>query len=544
MSQKKPTFAKSPIHNPLDDLSMDFSSLKINNNSEADDFAKTMWEKVRPHLEQGNFSEVAKMLLHILAMYPDHVPTLNALASVQVNLARYDLSVPLYRQLVRLNPTQKDLYSNMGYALVELDEYDEGLLCLKRAIKETDAAFAHYALGNAYSRLGKEELSAKHLKIAHDKEPNNILFLERSLASGSKIKSEDDPLVRRLLDMSLNIDMIARENQSRVYSSLCTAYNSLGMYEKAFDYAIKAAKAKQFELRVVRHAPPPTTKSVKNFFTKELLEELAPKGHKSDQMVFILGMPRSGTTLLEQILDAHPECCGMGEEDSLIHGAFDYAYIDPPEGTTAPFPFRSNIDRGEYVHPISLGEKHCEYLDKKGITAKRVINKAIGNVLLAGYFHLIFPNAKFIHIKRNAMDSCVSTFQMNFRGFAQQYSYNLKELAQQYRDIENLVDYWKEVMPEGKILSINYEDIVDDLEGSARKAINHIGLEWDKNCLNFYKNKGVVRTASLEQVRKPIYKNSIGKWKRYGRKTLPLIKALGDKAPAEAVEYMKEIKGR
>lgn len=544
MSSKKTKFAPSPIYNPLDQISNDPTNITLNTPSDSEKHAQALMAKAQPLVQAGNLHGAADIGFEILKLYPDYVPALIMMAQIQLNLARYDLALPCFRAIESLKPDHPKLYSHMGYAMVELDLYEEGIPCLEKAIEINNDPFAHYALGNAYARLGKKDLSQKHLKIAHEEEPDDILFLERYLADGSCIKSEDDPLIQKLLEMASNIKTIPRDKQSRVYSCLNTVYNKLGQYEKAFDFAIKAGKAKQFELRVILHAPPPTMQSVEAFFTKDLLEKLAPEGHPSDQMVFVLGMPRSGTTLLEQILEAHPDCYGMGEEESLIRGTFDYAYIDTPEGCDTPFPLRAQANEGVYVPPYALGEKHCEYLQQKDITAKRVINKAIGNILMAGYFHLVFPNAKFIHIKRNAMDSCVSCFQTNFRGFSQPYSYNLKTLGQYYHDYEGLMAHWNESFPANTILNINYEDIVEDIESTARKVVSHIGLEWDDRCLNFYKNKSVVRTASLDQVRKPIYKSAMGKWKRYGEKTLPLIKALGDSAPPEAIAYMNEIKGR
>ena len=158
---------------------------------------------------------------------------------------------------------------------------------------------------------------------------------------------------------------------------------------------------------------------------------------------------------------------------------------------------------------------------------------------LVGYIRVAFPNAKFIHIKRDAVDSCISMFTQHFANNQQLFTYDFEDLADRYKHYVDIMKHWNKLFP-NHILNVKYEDLVEDTEGMTKKILDFIDMPWDENCLEFYNNKKAVKTASVTQVRQPIYKQSVARWKRYGPAIKPLIEALGDCASEEAQKYLKE----
>jgi hypothetical protein len=167
-------------------------------------------------------------------------------------------------------------------------------------------------------------------------------------------------------------------------------------------------------------------------------------------------------------------------------------------------------------------------------TALRVTDKLLTNFFFIGLIHLLFPNAKIIHTRRNPVDTCLSAFTKLFKD-DMPHSYDFAELGRYYRRYEDLMAYWEEILPPGVMMTVDYETVIEDLEGTARALVDHVGLKWNKACLDFHKSSRTVKTASVAQVRKPIYKTSVDRWRRYGEGLAPLLEALDyprDKKPA------------
>ena len=261
---------------------------------------------------------------------------------------------------------------------------------------------------------------------------------------------------------------------------------------------------------------------------------LAPQpGCASEVPVFILGMPRSGTSLLEQILSSHPDIYGAGELKILgsvldnIQYGHNRINLNEPE---AFFAYEENASwerRGQrYVDRIQrLADK--PYL--------RIVDKMPGNFTMVGMIAAILPKAKIIHSQRHPVETCLSCYRIHFAE-GQLWSYNLRELGRYYKRYWNLMKHWRQEFPD-VMLEVRYEDNVADVEGQARKIIDYLGLDWDENCLNFYNTDRPVKTASASQVRKPIYTTSTNRWRKYEKYLGPLLEELGDIVP----EYEAEI---
>jgi hypothetical protein len=255
--------------------------------------------------------------------------------------------------------------------------------------------------------------------------------------------------------------------------------------------------------------------------TSEFLARRYGCGDPSAVPIFVVGMPRSGSTLVEQILASHGGVHGAGEVKD-----FDLAVADL--GAAAG----SALHRPEIVSQMSgeefrrLGTNYLQRIQAAAPSAGRIVNKMTENFRFAGLIALALPNARIIHVRRDPVDTCVSCFSTLFVENLP-YSYDLAELGRYYRAYEALMNFWRDVLPQGVMIDVQYEDMVADIEGQGRRILDHCGLEWDPRCLDFHRNQRAVRTASVAQVRLPLYNSSVGRWRRYEAFLEPLLASLG-----------------
>jgi hypothetical protein len=260
---------------------------------------------------------------------------------------------------------------------------------------------------------------------------------------------------------------------------------------------------------------------LRSVFDRGLFEAHLGGGSRSSLPVFVIGMPRSGTTLIEQILASHPAVHGAGELsefDRLAKQICDARgeAFRLPEGARA-------LEPGDLLR---LGESYAAGLQRLAPGAERVTDKMPANFLYAGLIHLALPHARIIHVLREPRDTCLSCYSKLFTE-EQNFTYDLGELGRYYRRYTKLMTHWRDVLPDGRMLEIRYEDVIADLEGSARQLIEHCGLDWDPRCIAFHKSQRPVRTASAAQVRRPIYRTSLGRWRAYEPHLAPLLTELG-----------------
>ena len=231
--------------------------------------------------------------------------------------------------------------------------------------------------------------------------------------------------------------------------------------------------------------------------------------------IFIVGMPRSGTTLLEQILASHPQAHGCGELPTLTRLL-----------RSAPVPPPSEGERTSWAARLrSVGEAYLETVWTPEVRTRFAVDKMPGNYEVAGWIPLAMPQAKIIHIRRNPLDTCFSCFATLFSD-GHEYTFDQAVLARQYDRYRRWMAHWRAVMPQGSLLEIDYERLVADLEGVTRSVLAYVGLPWHPDCLRFHRNGRTVLTASRAQVRKPLYTSSIGRWRRFERHLMPLRTAL------------------
>lgn len=254
----------------------------------------------------------------------------------------------------------------------------------------------------------------------------------------------------------------------------------------------------------------------------ERMRELPRSKSTSELPVFIVGMPRSGTTLVEQIIASHPLAFGAGERLTHVN---TYNELLAPDKHHPTWADRLGALRAQTVDRVARRElRAMQALDPH---AKRITDKRPQNFLLLGLAELLYPNCRVVHVRRDPLDTCVSCFTHDFGSpQSQPYSYDLEQLAHYYKQYERMMEHWTGVLGV-PVLEIEYEKLVGDLEGESRRLIDFVGLEWHDACLRFHETERAVITHSLEQVRRPLYSSSVGRWKRYEQHLGPLIEALG-----------------
>ncbi|RTL95020.1 MAG: sulfotransferase family protein [Hyphomicrobiales bacterium] len=435
----------------------------------------------------GKLSEYSAAVKHIhyaLELQPDLIEALCALGRVYTQFDKPDVALPLYEKAMKINRDHPKARIGIAAALTGLGRMDEAASYLKEAIeRRIDVATAYYDL-------------VQTRKFAE--EPAELQSILGELSSPG----------------------LTPEAKASLNYAAGKVENDLKRYAEAFDHFRRAKQAEgyKFDIDQYRRFIDLTIET----FTPELFAATSDYGNPSEAPVFVVGMPRSGTTLTEQICASHPEVHGAGELSKLRRVANAIGLQSSASDFNKPI---ATITEGLSK---TLAEEHLSYLRERAPTARRIIDKMPHNFELIGLLTLLFPNARIIHCRRDAIDNCVSCYVLPFSS-AHSYNADLRTLGLYYREYDRLMRHWNEVFP-GRIFENRYETLVEDQEAQSRRLIDYLGLPWDDACLRFFDREGAVTTPSRWQVRQPIYKSSVKRWKNYENEITPLIEALGDLA--------------
>lgn len=369
---------------------------------------------------------------------------------------------------------------------------------------------------------GDLEKSRELILRALELQPDNPAALR---IMGSDIKyTYGDNNFRRLNFVAARYDGFTEPEKAGLHFALAKAYEDVDEFDTAFRHyqagGDKRRKLFPYNETDSFNSLVALTRSV----TRQRLIATQQSGHGSEVPVFILGMPRSGSSLLEQILSSHPDIFGAGELNHLIQTVenIQVGQLRLNLGEKEPiFPYEANATWAE------RGQRYVERLEK--LTSKpyaRIVDKMPGNFNFVGLIHAILPNAKIIHSRRHPVETCLSCYRILFAE-GHLWSYDLRQLGRYYRRYWTLMNHWRQELP-NVMYEVRYEDNVADVEGQARRLISHLGLEWNDNCLKFYNTDRPVKTASVTQVRKPIYATSTNRWRKYEAYLKPLLEELGD----------------
>jgi len=473
------------------------------------------------YLRQGRLSQAENCYRQAIQEQPEMVQNHNNLGIVLQHQGKFIEAESEYRVVLKKNPNSQSVLHNYGNLALDLNQLDKGRGLHEKVVElYPDSAAAHRNLGVTQAILGNSDSAAlsyrNALRIDSDEAETHY-----RLSEVKQFINEDPDL--SLIESLLNNNSSDSTSRSYLHYAAGKAYADIGgQVDKSFEHYAKGAAAKRSMINYDAEADENLFRSIQETFTPEYIQQISTRGFECDAPVFVLGMPRSGTTLVEHILASHKDVHGAGER-------FDVQRLvkrtDKLKGNQFPN-WVSRFNQNDYTQ---LGSQYWQGLKQSSDSAVRIIDKMPNNFRYAGFIAGMLAGAKVIHVKRNPLDTCVSCFTHLFEEI-QDYSYDLNELGKYYRGYSGLMNHWRKALPESFFMEVQYEDIVTSPEDTVRKMLDHIELEWDSNCLNFYETQRVVPTASLVQVRQPLYKSAMGRWQAWSQHLGPLIDGLGDLA--------------
>jgi tetratricopeptide (TPR) repeat protein len=468
----------------------------------------------------GQDAEAIACYLKVLQFSPRHSETHNNLANVYQRLGQMEPAIAHYKKALEINPSYADAYGNLGNAYLVLDRLEESIEQNRRALELKPTRFgSHNNQGVAYQALGRFEEAERSFGRALELAPKEA-SVHLNLANMGRFKPDDRrlPGLQKLLN---DVGSLDADNQISAHFAMGKALGDLGQPRDAFQHFLKGNGLKRRTF--VYDEPQRLTmlEDIRTLFSRDFIQARTGGGDASWSPIFIVGMPRSGTTLMEQVLASHSKVFGAGELETFkeaIAGCVNQHEILPAYPALAEALSQDQIRQ--------LGENYTVRVRARAPEAERIVDKMPLNFVFVALIHLALPNARFINTRRDPLDTCVSCFSLLFTG-SQPFAYDLAELGRYYRGYEAVMEHWHSVLPPGVMIDVQYEDLVDDLEGTARGVLRHCGLDWEDACRDFHDTKRAVRTASLMQVREPVYRRSIGGWRRYAEFLEPLGQALG-----------------
>ncbi len=460
--------------------------------------------------ELGRLAEAKDSVLRSLELMPQDADAHNNLGAILLDMGLFDQAELSCRRALQIAPDHVQAHNNLASALKEMMRPNEAELSYKRALSIVpDDVDALHGLANLHLENGQAE-KARRIYVSILKDHPANLAVRHSMALSQKTRDGDENFAALV---ELGQTVLTRQDAIFQHFALGKCYDDRGEYEKAFMHYSEGARLKRSQLDYHPDRAAERFDEVAHDFDHEAMKRLQGAGHPSDLPVFVLGMPRSGTTLVEQIISSHPEVHGMGELRELFN-------IVERGGTE---------HQSEREKIAGWGKDYIGAMQVRAPHASRITDKMPTHFFAIGLIHLMLPNAKIIHVRRSPLDNCLSCFTQLFNS-AHEYSYDLAELGRYYVGYAGLMEHWRRVLPEGAFLEVDYEDVVSDPEGQARRMVEYCGLEWNAACLDFHRNERPIQTASVMQVRQPMYRSSVGRWRHYEPYLAPLIDALGDLA--------------
>lgn len=519
-----------------------------------------------------------------LALRPGFVESANNLGATLVEMDDHDNGLRILVEIVRANPNYAEAHCNIGNAFLAKEEFDKARLAFANAlrlnaghveamegmarclqeVRELDKAeeVARQALavrerasgwallanilsekmypeqaaeyyekalamdaglvsawigkGHLLMEQGKMDESEACFRRALEIEPDNIAP-RLSITQVSKTKEGDENLAA-LEKAAADVAAMPETKALSLHFALGKAYEDLKRHDEAFPHFLEGCRLKRKRIDYSAEHNHLVADNIRRMFTPERIESLRGAGSDSHTPIFVLGMPRSGTTLTETIIASHPDVYGAGELPDLLQ-IISGELGNPPVGYPLNLEF---MNHGELTR---RGQQYVQQLQQRAPGARHITDKMPANYLGVGLIHLMLPNAKIVHVRRNPVDTCLSAFTRLFNR-SQHQSYDLRELGRYYVDYMSIMAHWREVLPAGSFYEIQYEDLVANQEEQSRKLIAYCGLDWNDACLDPHKTERNVKTASVTQVRQPVYKTSVERWRVYEKFLGPLLEEL------------------
>jgi len=508
-------------------------------------------------LEEDRVPEAEAELKKALQLNPEFPESICNLGGVHLAREEHEQALQHYRRALTMRPIYVEAQMGVAKTLQALENIDDAELAAIRAIQfdegnpkahallagihtemskpslaeteyeralsiKPDSNDALLGLGQLCTENGQLDRARELFQLALSLKPDNIAA-RIQLVQNDKVKADDENF-KALLAEADRMSEYSDNRRLSLHFALGKCYDDIKDYDKAFPHYLAGCKLKRERFDYDPEAAAKQFAELKDIFSQGFIDGLRGSGVPSALPIFVLGMPRSGTTLTEQIIASHPDVFGAGELPDLLRVAHRKTH---PDTTTFP-------DNLRYLDAETLrawGKEYLDCLQQRAPDAKHITDKMPANFFAVPLIHLMLPNAKIIHVNRNPVDTCLSCYTRLFHR-KQEHTYDLAELGRYYADYARMMTHWRTVLPPDAFYDVQYEDIVADQEQEARKLLEFCGLEWNDACLNFHKTERQVRTASVIQVRQPIYKSSVERWRKYEKFLGPLLAELGDLVPS------------
>jgi len=416
-------------------------------------------------------------------------------------------SEEFYKKSILLDKKIPEPHNNLGNLYKSLNRFDEAIKYFNKAIEiDSKLSFVHHNLATTYITTGKFDEAKHHFEAAIKISPNFILA-HRGLSRVTKYNKETKHLneLNRLYQEIKSKDL---ENKMELAFSLGKAYEDIKSFDKSFMFYKEGNEICRKKIIFSIENEKKNFKTIKSTFNKKLFDKYKKSGFQNTYPIFIVGMPRSGTTLVEQILSSHPKVFGADEIDFMPN--------------LVKKNFKDNDLRLSFEDIDKLNEKNLTEIGKDYIKKIKVISKNHDrstdklpiNFLLIGFIKLILPDSKIINCYRDPKDNCLSIFKNHFTSGRVNFGYDLNEIVQYYNLYADLMKHWNNALP-NFIYNLKYEDLISNSELQIKKLVNFCNLKWSESCLNFHNNSRPIKTASDTQARSKIYNTSINYWKNY-----------------------------
>jgi tetratricopeptide (TPR) repeat protein len=460
-------------------------------------------------IQQGRYAEARKYFQRAVARNPKNAEAMSNLGYLWLIQGRFADAENHYRQALRIRPTDPNIGAQLGLALFNQGLIDKARAQFDKVLKTSPRCAA------ALSGLGTVERAAGHFKEAEQAfqralEADPSLTGSLAAIAGTRRMTASDSQWLAKAEHAADAAKNPTEEASLRFA-VGKYFNDVGDYSRAFaSYQRANTLLKPLAAPYDGNEHSRFVNDMTCVYTPPALAAAKAGGSSSKRPVFVVGMPRSGTSLLEQILSSHPSVAGAGELKFWI----DAVAADEARIRTDILPQESRQKlAADYLRTLQARHRDAEY----------VIDKTPSNADYLGLIHSVFPDARIIHMRRDPIDTCLSCY---FQGFtlAHNYKFDLNDLANYYRQHARLMAHWRKVLPAGTLFEVPYEELVSQQESWTRKLLEFLGLEWDVSCLKFNQNTRPVVTASSWQVRQPIYNDSVERWRHYAKFVEPLRK--------------------
>jgi len=487
----------------------------------------------------GRLEEAVASYREALRLAPRHAGVLNNVGAVLRDLGRLEEAATSHWQALQANPNYADAYAKLGQVLTDLGRPQDAVECFRRALalNPRDAA-AHAAFAVCLRLLGRladaESACRRALELQPALATAHALAADLAGDQGDFARAESS--YRRALELNADLPeawlglrpyqedaqgwaatarrLLARRQPLRLAIDLHYALGEHsdreGRYDLAFGHYREANElTKTFGLRYDREAASRQVDRILETYDEAWFSASHEGANDSRRPVFIVGMPRSGTTLAEQILASHPDVHGAGECPYWVSAAASLDAAVQNQSLTAEMRAKVAAD-------------YLQLIGQRAGDARHVVDKMPRNAFVIGLIHAILPNARFIHMQRDPIDTCLSIYAHNFAN-GHPYAADLDDLVHEYREYSRLMAHWRRVLPAGRLLELPYESLVTDQEAWSRRMIEFLGLTWDPACLAFHETARPILTHSKWQVRRPITAASVGRWRHYAAHLAPLL---------------------